>query len=691
MAEVKVEPRETSWRQLLPWTELFRGFQVALDLNKLALAAAGILVMAFLWWLLAVLFTAGESAAPPEWPGVYRTRNNNDDAKAWAQFKQDRDHWNLMHESAGLGREDAPVTPTDLLDSYDEYQTYQQAVAKFDADRSELAGAVAARNEAVTTLEAARKAGDEAAVKKAQKEVDDAERSLRDKKLDDFTRLLTDENLKPRIPEAKARQLAALQMNDVAYIKPYATLATWPWFENRGPNPYLMATGQLGKPWETGHFWDWLMTQQVPVLLEPVAKLLAPVIYFYSPGADVKCRLYFLCVLLATVLTWAVFGGAITRIAAVQVARGEKIGLMDALNFTRKRILSYITAPLFPLLVIFVLLVVMVIFGYPFMIPIFGDIIVAGIFWPVMILVGLLMAITLVGLVGWPLMSATVSAEGTDSWEAVSRAYSYVYQKPWHFIWYTVVALVYGAIIVFFVGFMGSLSVYLAKWGVSQTPGIAAAGREPNFLFVYAPKSFGWRGLLLQGAVVDGEKVVDSEGRINQAAYNKWVGADDSYKGGDRLAWWNLIGAFLVAIWLWIAFLLIIGFNYSYFWSASTVVYMLLRRNVDGAEMDEVTLEDDEGEAAFGGPLMAPAAPPATAIKEGATSLTMVDAPSLRPSAPPAAPLPPAPAVPSSPPAEAPPETAGSPVPPGPAAPPADDGGAPPRSEVGTAPTEPRP
>ena len=164
------------------------------------------------------------------------------------------------------------------------------------------------------------------------------------------------------------------------------------------------------------------------------------------------------------------FGGAITRIAAVQVARGEKIGLVDALRFTLKRILSYITAPLFPLVFIFVLLVVMVVFGFPFMIPIFGDIVMAGLLWPVMILLGLLMAVALVGLVGWPLMSATVSAEGTDSWEAVSRSYSYVYQKPWHFIWYSLVAVAYGAVVVFFVGFMGSLTVYLAKWGVSQTP-----------------------------------------------------------------------------------------------------------------------------------------------------------------------------------------------------------------------------
>ena len=143
-----------------------------------------------------------------------------------------------------------------------------------------------------------------------------------------------------------------------------------------------------------------------------------------------------------------------------------------------KRIVPYLTAPLFPLLFILVLLIAMMLFGLPFMIPIFGDIFVAGLFWPVMLIVGLLMAIALVGLVGWPLMSATISAEGTDSWEAVSRAYSYVYQRPWHFIWYFVVALVYGAVIVFFIGFMGSLTIYLAKWGVTQTPGIGYVGRS---------------------------------------------------------------------------------------------------------------------------------------------------------------------------------------------------------------------
>jgi len=45
MAEDKVEGREVSWQHLFPWTQLFRGFQIALDPNKLFLAAMGILAM----------------------------------------------------------------------------------------------------------------------------------------------------------------------------------------------------------------------------------------------------------------------------------------------------------------------------------------------------------------------------------------------------------------------------------------------------------------------------------------------------------------------------------------------------------------------------------------------------------------------------------------------------------------------
>jgi hypothetical protein len=47
--------------------------------------------------------------------------------------------------------------------------------------------------------------------------------------------------------------------------------------------------------------------------------------------------------------------------------------------------------------------------------------------------------------------------------------------------------------------------------------------------------------------------------------------------------------------------LLAVGFLFSYFWSASTAIYLLMRRKVDSTEMDEVAL-DDEQETTYGLP-----------------------------------------------------------------------------------------
>src|SRR5262249_13646975 len=154
---------------------------------------------------------------------------------------------------------------------------------------------------------------------------------------------------------------------------------------------------------------------------------------------------------------------------------------------------------------------------------------------------------------------------------------SYVYQAPWHYIWYSLVALAYGVVIVFFVGLMGSLTVYLSKWGVSQTPGINYVNRNPTYLFVYAPESFEWRRLLLQDESLH---LINAEGQIDADALK-------AYK--ESFSWWNTVGAVLVSIvWVGLIFMLVLGFAYSYFWSAGSIIYLLMRRKVDDAELDEV-------------------------------------------------------------------------------------------------------
>lgn len=645
MADERVEGREVTWRQLLPWTELFRGFRVAMDLNKLLLAAAGIVVMAFGWWILSLIFGAAYDRNPPDWPSSYKATYSPDTA-AWAKFKQDRENWNLMNEAANVSGKTETIAPADLAVRLD----------LTEAQYTALQGA----------YDDAKKAGVPVSV-----EIDKAVKA-------------------GTIPEKAGRE--AEQLLD--RVKRAGTLSTWPWSEDRGPNPFLLVTGQTGIPWEPGYFWEWFSRDQFLVMIEPLVKMVRPIVYFFRPRADGLARFYFLCVLLWMLLTWSVFGGAITRIATVQVARGgEKIGMTEALRFTLRRVVSYLLAPIFPLVFIFFLLVFMVIYGWVGMIPVVGDIFVFGLFWPVMIIFGLIMAIALVGLVGWPLMAATISTEGTDSWEAVSRSYSYVYQRPWHYIWYAIVAIAYGAAVVFFVGFMGSLMVYLSKWGVAQTPWIDKADRNPSFLFAYAPTSFGWRDLLLEGVKdPEGQNVVGEEpisrGRDYAGGVNRWSRinptAYDNYLKTFR--WWNKVGAAIVTFWLGLLFLLILGFGYSYFWSASTIIYLLLRRHIDSAELDEVYLEEEEPEGPLGAPLPPPATP-ATAVKPG-PALTMVEAPTLRPPVSDAAPAPaPMPLAPEAHLAPPPSEVANAPIPtPVPPEPPPERAPEPPPTGNGNAP-----
>ncbi len=619
MAEDRVETREAAWRQLFPWTELFKGFQIALDLNKMLLAAAGILTMSIGWWLLSLMFYAGSGSIP--------TVTGEDGGKDYQEVRKSRQLWNLWHEAINLGTATTDGQPhryevEDIAETDQEFKLVRE-IAKDLPVGVPLSKAILER---VAELDKARGG-----------------------------KLTKDE----QAFNARLRSRAT-QYDLVGRVKPSGRLSAMPWSEDRGPNPYLLATNQTAIPWEPGHFWEWFSRDQVPVMVEPLVKFVRPIIYFLRPGNDFASRTYFLLTTLVMLLTWAVFGGAITRIAAVQYARGERIGMFEALRFALKRLLDYILAPVFPLAFVFVLMVFMWIFGIFHLIPVVGDILVSGLFWVIPLTFGLIMAVALVGLVGWPLMAATISTEGTDSWEAVSRSYSYVYQRPWNYIWYTLVSVAYGAVVVFFVGFMASFAVYLAKWGVNNA---GYFGRQPNFLFIYAPTSFGWRELLLEGTQApSGGDVVQgrserpaSEGavggvsrwnRINEANYKEYVGS---------LNWWNKAGAVLVSFWLGLAFLLVLGFGYSFFWTAATIMYFLLRKSVDTNELDEVYQEEDDFEA----PYTPPAQPPAPAAPPNPLVLPMVappPAPAPAPSPVVAAPPPPAPTPPPAPePAPAPP------------------------------------
>jgi ABC-type antimicrobial peptide transport system permease subunit len=62
--------------------------------------------------------------------------------------------------------------------------------------------------------------------------------------------------------------------------------------------------------------------------------------------------------------------------------------------------------------------------------------------WPLVLLGAVVLAILAIGVVaGWPLMVAAVGVERGDSFQAISTSFSYLYQRPLHYAFYSLVAL----------------------------------------------------------------------------------------------------------------------------------------------------------------------------------------------------------------------------------------------------------
>ena len=252
-----------------------------------------------------------------------------------------------------------------------------------------------------------------------------------------------------------------------------------------------------------------------------------------------------LCCLWAAAV-WALLGGAITRRAALQFGREETIGLKSAVRYAAGKWRSYFAAPLLPLFGVLICACPLLVLGLLMRVD-FG-VLVAGVVWPLALIAAVLMALLLLALLfGWPLMWPTISTEGTDSFDALSRSWSYVYHRPLHYLFYAAVVTVLGGLGWLFVAYFAEWVIYLPLWAASWT-----TGNERMDLLLPAAGSPGAAG------------EVSTVGR--------W-------------------GVQLLQFWTGCVRLLALGFVYSYFWTASTAIYFLLRRDDDGTDLDDVHLE----------------------------------------------------------------------------------------------------
>lgn len=268
---------------------------------------------------------------------------------------------------------------------------------------------------------------------------------------------------------------------------------------------------------------------------------------------------------LVGVAVWGFFGMAICRMAAVQLAADEQVGWGPALRYACRKWPACCAAPLLPIGGVVLAMIPVWVLGLIMQANV--GLLLGGLLWPLVLVASLLITLLLLGvLFGWPLMWATIGVEGTDSFDALSRSYAYVFQRPLHYLFYIVVA-----------GFIGWLSWLLVQ----------------NFAAAII-----WIGYWAAGL----------------GSGSPQIEAILSGEGLSGVAW---LGSELIRFFAGFVKLLAIGFLFSYFWTATVAIYFLLRRDVDATELDEVYLDADASEPAAELPAVTTDKAGAPVVEEG--------------------------------------------------------------------------
>ncbi|MCE2726023.1 MAG: hypothetical protein LW698_04495 [Planctomycetaceae bacterium] len=247
------------------------------------------------------------------------------------------------------------------------------------------------------------------------------------------------------------------------------------------------------------------------------------------------------------VLVWSIFGTAISRHVALKLVGEDTPGIVGATWFGSRKWLPAFNAVLFVLVGIFALSVPGAVLGLAMRTE--WGLAFAGAVWPLVLLGAVVLAILAVGMIaGWPLMVACVGVERGDSFQAISTAFSYLYQRPLHYAFYAIVALLVSIPTLLVAGLFAHATADLAMWATSF-----GMGHERT------------------ATVLDGLAA-----------------------GGPAAAAW---GVKAIGFWTRGLETLLSSFGWGYFWAIATAAYLLLRQDVDGTELDEVVLEEPAGDA----------------------------------------------------------------------------------------------
>ena len=268
--------------------------------------------------------------------------------------------------------------------------------------------------------------------------------------------------------------------------------------------------------------------------------------------------LVLIVLVLGLMMIWSVFAGAITRLTALELGRGEKTGLKDSISFVMRKFWSYFWSPLTPILGVLFFIACNVAGGLLGKIEFAGEIAVA-VGFPLAILSGFLIVfLGIVGVIGFILMFPAISSEGSDAFDAISRAYSYVLSRPLHFLSLFITLIVCGVILTFVAGYGACLVMKTSYF----TVGLGMGGKLNEIRVFIAGLSGG----------------SDTITSLNPMSMR--------------------IAALFFMLYIVLIKIIVGSIIIAFTGSASTIAYLIMRKDVDGTEMDDIYVEANEEDVA---------------------------------------------------------------------------------------------
>ncbi|APW59451.1 hypothetical protein [Paludisphaera borealis] len=272
-------------------------------------------------------------------------------------------------------------------------------------------------------------------------------------------------------------------------------------------------------------------------ITEPARVLIGPMIDLFAIDRGIAWTGHALLGVLWAVVVTGIVGGAVSRSAVSEVGKGDRATIVESLRFALRSSRSLIAAPLFPLSAAAVCGLICAGFGALYRLPIIGAPL-AGVTFFIPLALGLVMAVLLIDLAAaWAFIHVSVAADAESSLDALSRAFSYVNRRPVQFVACATAAWLAGAVGLVAVDVLARAAVHLAAWGLSFT----------------APPA------ILAGLGRPGPDV-----------------ALDSLAGMAPFFWARVV-KLLAHAWI-----------YGYYWSSASVIYLALRRDVDGTPATEI-------------------------------------------------------------------------------------------------------